>query len=392
MAVEHVILRKPAVAARRFGATGSAAAEAASPLIVEIGDLSRAKAAALRRKKDIAGVARSIPMKLIAPVARHSSAGEAADSVVTWGVRAVGADTSPYDGDGVIVAILDSGIDRSHPAFQGVDIVAKNFTSTGDDDEDGHGTHCAATVFGRSIDGLRIGVAPGVRKALIGKVLAKNEGSSAQLSNAIQWAVEGGANVISMSLGFDFPRLVEELRAEGYPAELATSLALEDYRRNLLLFERQASFIAAIGAFQRPALLVAAAGNESRRDVDPDFEIAVSPPAVADGFISVGAVGPAGGKLVIAPFSNTGPRVCAPGIAVQSAKRGGGLTVMDGTSMATPHVAGVAALWIQKLAKEEMLTSKSVTDRLAGTATTAALREGFDPLTVGTGLVRAPQE
>lgn len=388
--VEHVILRQPAVPARRFGATRAAAA--ASPLVVEIGDLSRARAAALRRKKEIAGVARSIPMKLIAPVARHAAAGEAADSKVTWGVQAVGADTSPYDGDGVIVAILDSGIDSSHPAFEGVEIVRRNFTSAGDGDEDGHGTHCAGTVFGRSVGGLRIGVAPGVRRALIGKVLAENEGSSAQISNAIQWAVEGGANVISMSLGFDFPGHVEQLRAEGYPGELATSLALEDYRRNVLLFERQASFIAAIGGFQRPAVLVAAAGNESRRDVDPDFEIAVSPPAVADGFISVGAVGPAGGKLSIAPFSNTGPRLCAPGVAVQSAKSGGGLTVMDGTSMAAPHVAGVAALWIQKLAKEEMLTSNTLIDRLAGTATTVALLEGFDPLTIGTGLVRAPQE
>lgn len=387
--VEHIILRKP-MTARRFGATR--ATPTAAPLVVEIGDLSRAKAAALRRKKEIAGVARSIPMKLIAPVARHVAAGEAAGAETTWGVQAVGADTSPYDGEGAVVAILDSGIDRSHPAFQGVDIVPKNFTSADDDDEDGHGTHCAGTVFGRSIDGLRIGIAPGVRKALIGKVLAENEGSSAQISNAIQWAVDGGANVISMSLGFDFPRYVEELRAEGYPGELATSLALEDYRRNVLLFERQASFIAAIGGFQRPAVLVAAAGNESRRDENPDFEIAVSPPAVADGFISVGAVGPAGEKLVIAPFSNTGPRVCAPGIAVQSAKPGGGLTAMDGTSMATPHVAGVAALWIQKLANDEMFTSKIITDRLAGTATTAALREGFDPLTVGTGLVRAPQE
>jgi subtilisin family serine protease len=81
----------------------------------------------------------------------------------------VGADTSPFSGDGIVVAVLDTGIDASHPAFEGVDIVQKDFTGEGVGDQHGHGTHCAGTIFGRTSEGTRIGVAPGVKKALIGK-------------------------------------------------------------------------------------------------------------------------------------------------------------------------------------------------------------------------------
>ena len=70
-------------------------------------------------------------------------------------------------------------------------------------------------------------------------------------------------------------------------------MALEGYRANVLLFERLASLIKAQNAFVQAALIVAAAGNESRRGTsNPDFEIAVSPPAVADGIVSVAALGP----------------------------------------------------------------------------------------------------
>ena len=77
--------------------------------------------------------------------------------------------------------------------------------------------------------------------ALIGKVLgAQGGGSSEQIVSAIQWAVENGANVISMSLGMDFPGFVAQLEQAGLPTELATSRALEGYRANVQLFERLA--------------------------------------------------------------------------------------------------------------------------------------------------------
>jgi subtilisin family serine protease len=390
---KYVILRSTTGAAAKKRSIPSAGTAAVSPPVaptVEVGELEPRFAASLAHKKFIMALAPVIPMKLIAPVAMDTSEALAADGM-TWGVQAVGAGTSPFTGDGIVVAVLDTGIDTSHPAFAGVTIVRKNFTEASDDDEDGHGTHCAGTIFGRNVAGVRIGVAPGIKKALIGKVLGNGGGGSDQIVQAIQWAVSGGANVISMSLGIDFPGYVKALEIDGYPTELATSMALEGYRANVLLFGRLASFIAAQNAFMQATLLVAAAGNESRREVNPNFQIAVSPPAVADGFVSVAAVAKGPQGYTVAPFSNVGARVSGPGVGVESTKRGGGLIAMSGTSMATPHVAGVAALWAEKLSMTGELNGKLLADRLIGTATTAGMRSGFDPHDIGAGLVSAPQ-
>jgi len=357
---------------------------------VEVDDIDTHTIPALARNAEILAIAPVIPMKLIAPVEIQETVQPAADTVA-WGVKAVGADTSPFSGDGIVVAVLDTGIDASHPAFAGVNIIERDFTGEGSNDQHGHGTHCAGTIFGRTADGTRIGVAPGVKEVLIGKVLGAQGGSSDQIVSAIQWAVENGANVISMSLGIDFPGLVEQLQEAGFPPALATSRALEGYRTNVQLFERLASLVRAQAAFAQAAVIVAAAGNESRRDENPDFEIAVSPPAVAEGVVSVAALGEGAQGLTVASFSNTVANVSGPGVQIVSARPGGGLTTMSGTSMATPHVAGVAALWAERVKATSSLSALQLTARLIGSATTDGLQAGLDPFDIGAGLVRAPQ-
>lgn len=380
---------KPRAGRRKIAPAGL---ESPQPPKVDVSALDPKTAADVASKKSVKAVAPVIPMKMIAPVSLDNEGPAVmAAEAVTWGIKAVGANTSPFNGDGIVVAVLDSGIDPTHPAFNGVELVRQNFTKEGDDDTDGHGTHCAGTIFGRDVDGTRIGVATGVKKAFIGKVLGKGGGGSDQVVQAIQWAVNGGAHVISMSLGIDFPGYVKELEDEGIPTELATSMALEDYRLNILLFERFASFISAQNAFLGTSVLFAAAGNESRRQIDPDFEIAVSPPAVADGFVSVAALGTSPEGFTVAPFSNWGARVSGPGVGIISAKIGGGLTSQNGTSMATPHVAGVAALWAQKLSASGELNGKLLADKLIGNATTNGIKPGFTPRNVGAGMVQAPQ-
>lgn len=364
--------------------------ETVTELSVGVDDIERREIPTITRNADVLAVAPVIPMKLVEPVDIQSSA-EPVIAGTAWGVRAVGADTSPFSGEGIIVAVLDTGIDASHPAFEGVEIIEKDFTGEGNGDNNGHGTHCAGTIFGRTTDGTRIGVAPGVKKALIGKVLGSQGGSSEQIVNAIQWAVENGAHVISMSLGIDFPGYVKFLEDSGLPTELATSRALEGYRANVHLFERLASLVRARGAFSQPTVIIAAAGNESQRDINPDFEIAVSPPAVSEGLISVAALGQGDQGLTVAWFSNTFANVSGPGVGIVSATPGGGLRTLSGTSMATPHVAGVAALWAEKIRSNGPLNVLQLTSRLIGSASSQGLQEGIDPFDIGAGLVRAPQ-
>jgi subtilisin family serine protease len=358
-------------------------------VVVEVEDISRRDLPALTRHSDVLAVAPAMPIKMIAPL-NVSPAMPAAAATTSWGVRAVGADTSSRTGAGVVVAVLDTGIDATHAAFQGVTLEERDFTGEGNGDNHGHGTHCAGTIFGRDVNNTRIGIARGVQRALIGKVLSANGGSSESIVSAIQWAVENGANVISMSLGIDFPGAVAAEIARGFPPELATSRALEGYRANVQLFERLAALIRVQGPFGGTAVVVAAAGNESQRDVNPGFEIAVSPPAVAEGIVSVAAVGEGANGHEVATFSNTGANVSGPGVAIVSANRGGGLATKSGTSMATPHVAGVAALWAEQLIASGQLNAFLLTSRLVGSCSTNSLAPGFDPMDVGAGMVRAP--
>jgi len=333
-----------------------------------------------------------MPLQLISPLAR--SAGITHDSrKTTWGVEAVAADRCTYSAERITVAVLDTGIDPKHEAFQGMELCQQDFTGEGLGDVNGHGTHCSATIFGRHAAGMRYSVAPTVQRALIAKVLDRRGGGTTNsLVRAIFWALSEGAHIITMSLGIDFPGYVRTLIQRGFPLEASTSLALEGYRDNLHLFESLSGVVkAAAGPFTPGALLFAAAGNESRRDSEPAYELSVAPPAAANGIIAVGALEPSTDqrqRFKVASFSNIGPTVAGPGVNILSAKAGGGYVEMSGTSMATPHVAGVAVLWAAKLLAD---TGDVNMEELASRVIGGAQRSpGMDRIDVGAGLVQAP--
>jgi subtilisin family serine protease len=373
---------------RATGLTAEGGATAHPIPHIEVADLSSKDVRDLARDPQVQNIAPVMPTALIRPF--EVASGEAATGA--WGIGAVKADVSTFTGAGVTVAVLDTGIDKSHAAFQGVQLIEQDFSGAGNGDVVGHGTHCAGTIFGRDVNGTRIGVARGVNKALIGKVLSNDgSGDSDMIFRGIQWAVQEGAQVISMSLGFNFPGLVDRLIAQSWPAELATSVALEAYRGNLRMFDALMEMVLARSAFGVGTVVVAAAGNESRRDENPEFEIAVSIPAAAQGIVSVGALAQQGTGLVVAPFSNTFPQVSAPGVNILSAKVGGGLKALNGTSMATPHVAGVAALWWE-VHKDTppAIAAAAVNARLLATARTGGFSSEVDPADRGLGIVTAP--
>lgn len=280
----------------------------------------------------------------------------------TWGVAATGADRSRFTGAGIRIAILDTGIDLDHPDFQGRAITTRSFVP-GETvaDGQGHGTHCAGTAAGPLARGdrPRYGVAPEA-ELFVGKVLSDaGSGTEIDILAGMAWAVEMGCEVISMSLGRSV-RVGEEPTIE---------------------YERIAR-----RALEAGSLIVAAAGNDSSREfgmIAPVGEPANSPSILAvaavDGLgavarFSCGGINPDGGEVDLA----------GPGVDVlSSVPRPRLYRALSGTSMACPHVAGLAALWAQS------------DPALRGRALWRALVENAAPLgaptrDVGAGLAMAP--
>lgn len=242
---------------------------------------------------------------------------------MTWGLQAINLDKSDYTGKNVKLAILDTGFNLSHPDFKGRTIVSKSFVS-GQEEEDrnGHGSHCAGIAAGgmNYKTGKRYGVAPGA-SLYVGKVLSNSGvGSDSSILAGMEWAIISNCKIISMSLG----SAVEQ--GESY-SRIYNNLAAK--------------------ALKRGTIIIAAAGNESERGAG--IITPVGHPANCPSIMSVAAVDR---HLNLADFScgsngKEGGQIdlAAPGVEIYSSwKQPRNYKLMDGTSMATPFVAGVAAL------------------------------------------------
>ena len=189
-----------------------------------------------------------MPISLVKPLIKAEGAAtqdilaSARKRGATWGLSMLDVDPKRFDGDGVSVAIIDTGVKRSHAAFSHMPpeaIVEADFTKTrsGDhgvgaaQDSHGHGTHCAATICGGLVNDIRIGVAPKIKKLLVAKAIGGQRGSAALLE-ALNWAVANEADVISMSLGFDFVGYQVYLTGQKIHPNTAVSMALT-FRDNI---------------------------------------------------------------------------------------------------------------------------------------------------------------
>ncbi len=384
---KYVIVKKVSSSIDRERAGDIGASEGERRARVDYERLTASDAAAIAADPEVEAIAPAMSTRLIEPRPVADDHTRQA-----WGIAAVGADRSNFTGKGVVVAVLDTGIDASHPAFAGMEIEQQDFSGDGNGDRQGHGTHCAGTIFGRDVDGVRIGVAPGVERAVIGKVLGDNGGGDSEMIlEGINWALSRGANIISMSLGFDFPGMVASWAEDGWPLELATSNALDAYRVNLRAFDAVMTLTKARGGLGGSALIVAAAGNESRRDEHPEWRISASLPAAADDVISVAAVGRHGERFSVASFSNSNSLIAAPGVDILSARAGGGLVSLSGTSMACPHVAGVSALWWEAIRSGgRAATPTNLRAALIDNAQRGRFEPAYAEIDFGQGLVLAP--
>jgi subtilisin family serine protease len=314
------------------------------------------------------------PKRTVSDFWRQLAAGKALRGNVTklWldGRRSLSLDSSVpqigapelwragYTGAGVTVAVLDSGIDATHPDLAGQIAAVQDFTgSVVVGDPVGHGTHVASTIAGTGA--VHRGVAPGA-KLLDGRVCEPRGCPESAILAGMQWAAEKGARVVNMSLG--------------QPDVPGVDLVEEAVNRL---------------SAEHNMLFVVAAGNDGGHRP-------VSSPSTADAALSVGAVDKSDR---MADFSSRGPRpgdgvikpdVTAPGVDIVAARSSTGVigtpvgdryTKLNGTSMAAPHVAGAASLLVNAHPDWPATRVKAA---LTGTAMPAA---GVSPFAQGTGRI-----
>jgi len=265
--------------------------------------------------------------------------GDESFEFTTWGTST---------GSGVNVAILDTGIDERHADLAGRVAGGEDFTGKGSYfDDNGHGTHVSGTVAAIYSNSIGVyGVAPSASLYAVKVLDATGSGYLDWIIAGIQWAIDNDIDIINMSLG-----------------TTSDVQSLED---------------ACNAAYEADVLIVAAAGNSGNRPGNRDT---VEYPG---GYASVIAVAASDSNDARATFSSTGPDVelIAPGVSILSTIPGDGYAYYSGTSMASPHVAGVAAL---VLAANSDLSNADVRSILQQTAENLGLKQEHQ----GYGLVRA---
>jgi hypothetical protein len=259
-----------------------------------------------------------------------------------WGLTALNAPTAWANGDaaGEVVAVVDTGVDASHPDLAGVVLPGTDIFEPGGDgrtDANGHGTHVAGiigAVAGNGIGGA--GLAIGAQLLPVRVMDAEGIGWDSDAAAGLVWAADHGADVVNMSFGGSERSAVMD-RAVQY-------------------------------ALAKGVSIVVAAGNEGASG-DP-----VEWPAASTGVIAVGAVDSTGARPA---WSSTGSHlaVVAPGVAITSTVPGGGYSSWSGTSMAAPFVSAAIALLRHA---QPTLTPAGIRQRLVSTADDLG-PVGFDP-------------
>jgi subtilisin family serine protease len=285
---------------------------------VAFGTVDRAGLAALRSEAEVSEVVGAPKIGLIRPTRVRSAALRASR---TWGIRRLGVEAlwaRGFRGQGVIVGHLDTGVDGRHPALQRAIHAFAVFDELGRQvvpdptpafDTEDHGTHTAGTIAGRAVGGRFIGTAP---KAMLASAVVIEGGQVvARLLGGMDWAIGQGVRILSMSLGLrgwwtEFIPITQILRARGVLPVFAVGNEGAGTSRSPGNYPEPVS----VGAIDRLGNVATFSSSQTFvRNVDP-----------------------------------TVPDLVAPGVSVLSARTGGGYQMMDGTSMATPHVAGLAAV------------------------------------------------
>jgi len=224
---------------------------------------------------------------------------------IDWGISKIGANEVWEDGDGsgVIIAVIDTGIQLNHPDLVSNIVSGYDFTNgdTVADDDNGHGTHVAGIASAMSNGVGTIGAGHSARLMPVKVLNASGYGYLSDVAKGIYFAADNGARVINMSLGSSYD---------------------SDILRNAVLY-----------ASRKGVLLVAAAGN--------DYGSPCSYPAAYSSVVCVVATD---SNNRLASFSNVGGELAAPGVSNYSTYKGSTYKYLSGTSMASPHVAGAAAV------------------------------------------------